>query len=747
MRRFKIGRRLSLSFIIILGFMFFSALYSAVMMISMLNNVENMFKNNVTPLHYLGGASADTKLLMARSMHIFLIRDDAEYYAESVAEMRILQRTIEDFITEYGRILENDPNALQSNVALFNQAVGLWAQFTNMIDTLINYIDAGNDEAAQLFFTDQSLLGVPFTLSYLLSELFYQNIQLSSDTYDRHRQSTRTTITVLITAAATSLVVSMIIARLLIRSITVPINELKSAMDKVADGDLNVNVSTNTTDEIGDLFKDTREVIDTVNNIIYGINKLAVENKDKGNLHARIDTSSFHGSYLTVAESINSLADTFEEDTMNLLDAIQDLGHGNFNVQFPKMPGEKIIINEAIDSMCANLKSVTSEMNMLVTDASKGDLSTRINADLYQGDWANMAQKLNELMITIFKPIHEVYLVMNQVSVGNFHVEVTGDYQGEFLGIKNAVNGTVTNIASYILEISDVLSHISDKDLNASITREYVGEFSAIKDSINDITDNLSNIIQEMSASAHNVASGAKQISDSSTEMASGATAQATSVEEMNSTLFIINESTSKNADNSKEAEILSKNCKDNAVRGNSNMANMLTSMEGIKTSSDNIANIIKVIDNIAFQTNLLALNAAVEAARAGVHGKGFAVVADEVRNLANRSQNAARETSVLINESIEKVSEGSRIVTETASDLEVIVNDIEKLSDIIAEISSSSKEQEVAIGHTTEGISQVAKVMQDSLGTSEASAAAAEELSSQADILEQLVDEFKLKR
>ncbi|WP_250277321.1 methyl-accepting chemotaxis protein [[Clostridium] colinum] len=192
---------------------------------------------------------------------------------------------------------------------------------------------------------------------------------------------------------------------------------------------------------------------------------------------------------------------------------------------------------------------------------------------------------------------------------------------------------------------------------------------------------------------------------------------------------------------------ILALETKENASIGSNQMNNMLLDMEEINVSSNSIYNIIKVIDDIAFQTNVLALNAAVEAARAGDHGKGFSVVAEEVRNLAARSHQAAKETTQLIESSVQKVEEGSKIANLTADSLLNIISQIDEISNLINSCAVSSKEQEKSIEQINIGITQISSVTQVNTATSQESAAASQELSSQADVFYNSVCDFKTKK
>ena len=259
--------------------------------------------------------------------------------------------------------------------------------------------------------------------------------------------------------------------------------------------------------------------------------------------------------------------------------------------------------------------------------------------------------------------------------------------------------------------------------------------------------DNLNNMFGEINSSTEQVSSASKQIADGATALAAGATQQASSIEELAASLGGVSTNTNENASMAKEASDLSRTIKVNAEKGSMQMDNMMTAVNDINEASGSISKVIKVIDDIAFQTNILALNAAVEAARAGQHGKGFAVVAEEVRNLAGKSAEAAKDTSGLIENSIEKANLGMTIATETSESLKGIVDGINRNAEIIDKIERSSKDQASEIAQINIGIDQVAQVVQQNSATAEESAAASEEMSGQADILKQLIKQFKLRR
>ena len=311
--------------------------------------------------------------------------------------------------------------------------------------------------------------------------------------------------------------------------------------------------------------------------------------------------------------------------------------------------------------------------------------------------------------------------------------------------LADATAKTIQELQQVLSDININLTAMSDKNLNINITRVYPGDLSHIQTAINSLAASLRETLSQVNEAAHQVESGSNQVSSGAQALSQGATEQAASVEQLGASISEVSDQAEKNAAQVRAATRQLGVAGSRLNSGNEHMAQLIDAMSDIGSSSNQIANITTVIEDIAFQTNILALNAAIEAARAGNAGKGFAVVADEVRSLAAKSAEAAKQTAALIEASVRTVENGTHITSETA---QILRQSIEDLSDIIQEIElveQASNQQTYSIGQIKEGLSQVSAVVQTNAATAEENSATSEEMSAQAAVLRREVAQFKL--
>jgi len=348
----------------------------------------------------------------------------------------------------------------------------------------------------------------------------------------------------------------------------------------------------------------------------------------------------------------------------------------------------------------------------------------------------------------VTKPIKKVTTITNKLAEGELDVDIDVKSNDEIGVLANSIESLTLRLKSYIVYINEsvkVLGELANGNLVMELENDYTGEFAKLKNALLHVSDTLKDTIGKIKYSADSINMNAEQVSNGAQVLAQGTTEQASAIEELSAeineiyTTIVNNAEYAHNAGNkalesSKEVEI-----------GNVQMRDMLAAMDEISNSSSEIGKIIKVIDDIAFQTNILALNAAVEAARAGAAGKGFAVVAEEVRNLAGKSAEAAKQTTALIENSINAINKGTLQADEAGKSLAGIVNKTSETNDLINEIVKASSQQAVSVTQIRSGIEQISSVVQENAATAEASAANSEELSGQVEVLNELVNKFKL--
>lgn len=343
------------------------------------------------------------------------------------------------------------------------------------------------------------------------------------------------------------------------------------------------------------------------------------------------------------------------------------------------------------------------------------------------------------------KPIIEMTEAAQRMAEGDLSVQFPSKSKDEIGQLGEALSESNSSIKAYIADLSDNLGKMAQGNLRITRSVEFKGDFLELADSMHNIATSLNSTLSEIHQASDQVSSGSNQVSDGAQALAQGATEQASSIQELSATVIEISQHVKQNAEYATSASLNVNHVSSQLEASNQHMQDMLTAMSKISDSSNEIGKIIKTIEDIAFQTNILALNAAVEAARAGSAGKGFAVVADEVRNLASKSAEAAKNTTLLIENSIAQVENGIKIADVTANALLKVVDDTKTVSNTVNQIAQASNQQASSISQINLGIEQISSVVQTNSATAEQSAAASEELSGQAETMKTLVGKFKL--
>lgn len=472
-------------------------------------------------------------------------------------------------------------------------------------------------------------------------------------------------------------------------------------------------------------------------------------------------------------------------DIENIANQIAD---GAF--QLERQSGHASGVYAAIMTMQNKLSTVIGEIQNIVDAARQGDLSKRIDLNDKSGFYKSLGEGVNDLVESSDFIIEDTVRVFSSLSQGDLNQSITRDYQGSFNRLKEDANTTIDKLKQVIqgdiqqlvdaalngelnnrIDLSDkqgffkemssginrlidsvnkifedassTMQHLAQGNLTNPIKNEYIGQFDELKNNINETISNLESTITSLSESSEIVNSTSREISDGNNNLSARTEHQASALEQTAASMEQLTSTVKNNADNTNQADQLATSAKTTAVKGGEVMQEASKAMEEINQSSQKIAEIIGVIDEIAFQTNLLALNASVEAARAGEQGRGFAVVATEVRNLAGRSATAAKEIKDLINDSVKKVEAGVNLVNQTTRSQSEIVESITRVGSIIAEISAASQEQSEGIEQVNAAVTSMDEVTQQNAALAEQTSAAATALSEQAGEMSQMMDFF----
>ncbi|UQA38756.1 methyl-accepting chemotaxis protein [Xanthomonas oryzae] len=486
---------------------------------------------------------------------------------------------------------------------------------------------------------------------------------------------------------------------LITRSLTQPLSRATRAAESIANGKLDNDVDTQFNDETGRLLKAMNKMQLQLHNLISAQADMA-KRHEEGQISFRMDAGAFPGDFGSMANDTNALVASHIKVKLQTIRLIERYAIGDLSEDMPQLPGEKGAITAAMNQVKQNLATMNTEIKQLAQAAANGDFTARGNAEQFQFDFRVMVESLNTLMATADGNLQSLSGLLQSIAAGDLTARMSGDFHGVFAQMRDDANATATQLAEIVNGIKQ--SAVSIK------------------------------------GAASEIASGNQDLSQRTEQQAASLEETAASMEELTSTV-------KQNAENARQANQLAIGAASVASQGGEIVGKVVQTMSGIEASSKKIADIISVIDGIAFQTNILALNAAVEAARAGEQGRGFAVVASEVRTLAQRSSGAAKEIKELIDDSVQRVTDGSVLVHSAGTTMGEIVASVQRVTDIMGEISAASQEQSAGIEQVNQTVTQMDETTQQNAALVEEATAAARAMEEQAQQLTEAVALFRL--
>lgn len=491
----------------------------------------------------------------------------------------------------------------------------------------------------------------------------------------------------LIQTVEVSTIISLLISLLLViyisKKINAPINHLSKAIEQIKNtGDFKIRSNIHSKDEIGMMSQTFDNMLREQSGTIEQI-KVIMKHLSLGDFTGRIE-SNLQGDFLELKNSINESA--------------------------------------------KQLELTFTELNRVNHALANGDFDQHIDLEL-NGQFKETADSTNATIESLHVFVSETNGVMQQISNGNLSHRVNVDLPGELHTLKGYINNTAETVEKAITEIKTVAQAQANGDLSKTIKGSYNGDFNDLKTSINSSAIELNRIVEQIKQSAYTVQHAVSEVETASMDLSSRTQEQAASIEETAAALEEITATVSQHTDSTQHADDLIHETKEQSNSGIKVVEQAQHSMSKITESSEEIAEIISLIDSIAFQTNLLALNAAVEAARAGEHGRGFAVVASEVRSLAQKSAEAASSIKDIIETSVSQVKQGETQVKESGEMLMQINSSIVSITDMVEQVSNSSRQEKTGIDQINIAVAQIDQITQQNAALSEEASAAATQM------------------
>ncbi|HEX5754737.1 MAG TPA: methyl-accepting chemotaxis protein [Arenimonas sp.] len=610
---------------------------------------------------------------------------------------RHLQR-LDEFKQRYAALPADE--AQQTQFAAFVEA---WSNYQASSELFLGMAKDGLRDVAMSMITEQARIefeAANAALDVLIVAAGDGATAASANSASNYGKARQLALLALLLAAALGAGAALWLVRQTMRQLGGDPAAVQHVVERIAVGDLGVQIRLAPGDR-SSLLAATARMQGELQRLATELQQLHAEHR-RGMLAHRIDAGSFAGVYGELAVAVNALAASHIEVSEQVVAVIQRYALGDFAVDMPQLPGEQARISAAVDGVKRQLGAIKDETLRLADAAGRGEFSLRGDAAQFQFAFRDIIDGLNRLMGTAEQGLQAVGTVLAGLAAGDLTQRMHGQFHGRFAELQGHAEHSLQQ---------------------------------------------LGDIVQRIQQSAELIESASGEIAAGNQDLSARTEAQASNLEETASSIEELAGVVGQNAANAREAKQLAANAGDVARRGGAVVEQVVGTMGAIAESSKRIADIIGVIDGIAFQTNILALNAAVEAARAGEQGRGFAVVASEVRALAQRSADAAKEIKQLITESVNKVASGADLVDDAGRTMREIVGAVQRVDNIMADIANGSAEQSAGIAQVNQAIAQIDGATQQNAALVEEAAAAARSLNEQAAELRQAAGSFVLSR
>ena len=529
-----------------------------------------------------------------------------------------------------------------------------------------------------------------------------------------------------------------------VESISQAIEELSLVMKGLKQGEFNQRIEGRYFGDLKILGENVNNSLESLNSAIAEIVKVASA-LEQGDLSVRIE-GHYSGELSSLKNALNNSMNATDSVIEEVSSAMRAMRKGDFKQRInANFSGCFHDLATTINSTIENLDHAMEGIGGVAYALSVGDFSKEMEGN-FEGQVKSLQDALNSSMISLRSAFTEISQVISDVRNGDFSSRINVTLDGELEVLRDNINVSVTDIEKAMTEITAVAMAQQKGDLTRKAMGSYQGKLEQLKEAINSSSNNLREMITQVNGTAQQVRTSANELMTANSSLSRSTEDQAHALEKIAASMEEMASSVKHSTDNSVKASGYVTDVNNKAKASSSVSDKMIASMKEIRSSSEEIANIIGVIDDIAFQTNLLALNAAVEAARAGEQGRGFAVVASEVRTLAQRSADAAKDIKSLILDSAEKVDEGNEYVAASSEALQEIIKAMEQANAMTSQISNAAQEQFGGIQEVNSAVTRMDEMKQHNINMVQNSANSSNNLVGQAAKLAELVAEFKIK-